>query len=146
MSSVGRSTCVAVIGLLALSSTAAAQVVEVTEESLMAHIDSLAPRMREAQAAAQAAHAEREKARRRVNVATTDTFSVGLLTIVAPIDQVDIARTLYSAVWDEYEQIVDRSPTLDGAYFTFQWSSTRRGIPVEDRPVFRVERRGFVFT
>lgn len=144
MSSRGRSTWVVVIGLLAHSTAATAQDVEITEESLLAHIDSMAPRMREALAATQAAHAAREKALRQVNVATTDTFSVGLLTIVAPIDQVEIAHTLYSAVWHEYERIVDRSPTLDEAYFTFQWSSTRRGIPVEDRPVFRVEGRGFV--
>lgn len=140
MSSGGRSICLAVIGLLAASTPVLGQDVEITEESLVAHLDSMAPRMREALTASQAAHAVRERARRQVNAATTDTFSVGLLTIVAPVDQVNLARMLYSAVWNEYDEIVDRSPTLEAAYFTFQWSSTRQGILIEDRQVFRVER------
>ena len=53
-----------------------------------------------------------------------DTFQVGPLTVVAPVDQVGVATEMYQKVWDEeFAHFVTRSGSLEHTLFTFAWSS-----------------------
>ncbi|MDA0313293.1 MAG: hypothetical protein O2992_14420 [Gemmatimonadetes bacterium] len=136
-------TLILAVGLLAMPKPAMGQHVARIEAELLNYFDSMAPRLAAVLAARQIAARDRAEALRASNASTTDTISVGLLTVVARSDQAELARTLYASVWRDYEAFVDQSRALETAYFTFQWASNQLGSVVEDRPVYRVEHKGF---
>lgn len=125
---------------LALLATATPILGQLPDESvqermtrLWSEIDSLAPLVVEAKAARDARSARMEDARREVAAAsaTVDTLSVGLLTVITPVDQVDTAREVFTEVWTEHFADIDRSPAAAGARFVFQWSERLHPIYVE---------------
>ncbi len=126
------------LGLFATAAPVRAQMPE--EESvqermtrLWSHIDSLAPLVEEAKAARDARNARVEDVRRIVAAesAAVDTLAIGLLTVITPVGQVEVARDIFSEVWTEHFADIDRSPAASDARFVFQWSDELHPIYVE---------------
>jgi len=106
---------------------------------LLEKLDSLRPLVAEAQVALDVRIARDLEATRRAAAAAArvDTLGVGLLTVVTPTGQADIARALITEVWNEHFALIERSPTLAESIFVFEWSDARVPIHVESnaRPV-----------
>lgn len=129
------------VALALVLTIAPALVAQQTAEDLRARLDSLRP------IRAAAAEALRDRDRRdqlaaaasAAAIATVDTFRVGLVTVVTPVEQTEIARALFTEVWEESFGFVTRSPSLDEAMFSFQWSETEVPIFIEahGRPITR---------
>jgi hypothetical protein len=125
------------LGLLLLPPTARAQQ---TEDALLRRIDSLRPLLEFAEAEADLVRERREVAERLANTTVTDTFTVGLLTIVSVPGNRVMAEELFRNVWEsEFAPFVSASPSLEDHWFTFQWARELRPILVEGRAVQRVE-------
>jgi hypothetical protein len=107
-----------------------------TAEALRARLDSLSPLRTAAEVAAQERERRDLDARRRsaATVAAVDTLRVGLVTIITPVDQVDVARELFTEVWEEDFRNFEESPSLEEARFAFQWSANRVPIFIEANP------------
>jgi len=99
-------------------------------QELLVRLDSLRPLLQEARDALSARESRDEAVARdaAASVARVDTLRVGLVTIVTPIEQVDVAIEFFTDVWDEHFAMIERSPSLERARFAFQWSAQR--VPI----------------
>ena len=114
-----------------------------TEEELLQLIDSLLPLLEPANEVARAAVERHEAILRAGQETTTDTFMVGPLTVVAPMDQVGEATDMYQKVWDEeFAHFVTRSEALERTLFTFAWAPQHTDIVMTGEHI-RAEARSW---
>jgi hypothetical protein len=100
-----------------------------TEEELLQRLDSLLPLLEPANEVAREAVARHEAILRAGQETMVDTFMVGPLQVVAPIDQVSEATEMYEKVWqEEFAPFVTRSAALERTLFTFNWSTVSTDI------------------
>jgi len=94
------------------------------EAPLRAKLDSLRPLLEDARAALDAREARDIEAARlaAAAAATVDTFMVGLVTVVTPVEQAGLAREIFQIVWAEHFAVLERSRALDETVVSFQWS------------------------
>lgn len=95
-----------------------------TTAELQARLDSLRPLVARAKSELEARETRDERAAHEAAaaVARVDTLRVGLVTVVTPVEQADVARELFTDVWEASYSLVRRSPTLERSTFAFQWS------------------------
>jgi len=131
-----RASALVAMVVLALANPVAAQDQQTNREAaeqLQAHVDSLVPLLLEAEERLR----QREIRDQRISrdaaaaAASVDTMRVGLLTIIAPVEQAELAEKLFTDTWTEWYSEIELSPTLDKTTFTFQWSNDRVPIHVE---------------
>ena len=111
-------------------SAAAAQ--QVTPAALEAQLDSLLPLVRRAQADYAAAKARAATALERLPRVHIDTVRVGPLRVAAFPDEVDVARVVVEAAWQDYAGMVGHSPALDRAVLGFSWHHPATQILLDD--------------
>jgi hypothetical protein len=99
---------------------------------LRARLDSLAPLLSEAEERLRLREIRDQRAARdaAAAIATVDTVHVGLVTIIAPIDQIGLAVDLFTEVWTEYYSNIEASNLLEQTVYTFQWSDDQVPIHV----------------
>ena len=122
-----------------------------SQEELVRSLESLRPRLEGAKTEMDEALRVQRLEQANRERPPVDTFRVGPLRIVAPLDQVDLAEELFSEVWYEYFANVTDSPSLEGRYFTFQWrvqpeliymvAEEDGGVPVTRVELFRLTDR-----
>lgn len=111
--------------------------------TLQHRLDSLAPLLTQAEAAAEEALARRKEAEPQSFVVVTDTLRVGPMHVVTVPDQVDEARELFQEVWDDgYASFIGESRRLGSVPFIFQWPAGEHSIPAAGG-VPRIEMRRF---
>lgn len=108
-------------------------------DELRARLDELRPRRQAALEAARVREA-RDAALHRsaaAAVSSVDTINVGMMRIVTPIDQVELARGFFEEVWEEHFSDIHTSEELLRAWFSFRWSEQRDPIYLSDhaRPI-----------
>jgi len=113
-------------------------------DEVLRRIEVLRPELAVAREAARDARLRQRLEEAQREHPPMDTLAVGQLRIVAPPDQADLARELFSEVWGEHYANVTGSPSLAARYFTFQWRMLPEEIymtPAADggAPVTRVE-------
>lgn len=99
-------------------------------ESLKAEMDRLVPLV-EAAREDLYGRFEREDDVDRVvfaSLAAVDTFQVGLLSVIAPEGQSELAQEMFEEVWNAHFTDIDHSPALERARFVFQWLDVR--VPI----------------
>ena len=117
-----------------------------TAEALRERLDELRPLLAKAQEEASDREARDNRAWREsaAAAATVDTFQVELVRVIAPVDQVEEARELFTEVWNESYSLITTSPSLEEATFSFQWSDERVPIHIESDPRLIELKRSWV--
>lgn len=121
MSRAARLGLLATLALLAGTSSASAQQ---TEAELVQRLDSLRPLMEASDAELEAYEARRDEraAALAAAAASVDTLRVGLMTVLTPSGQAEVARDLVREAWDERYADVSSSPGVEGTTFVVRWS------------------------
>ena len=104
-----------------------------TPEALRARLDSLRPLVQEAREAMDRREARVKEARRRAaaSEARVDTSFFGGAMVLTPVDQAEVTREVFSAVWGEHYAHLGSSPSLARSTFVFQWTDDPVAIHVE---------------
>jgi len=107
-----------------------------TADALRERLDELRPLRLEAREDADSREARDFRASREsaAAAATVDTIYVELIRVITPLDQVEVARELFTEVWSESFSHIAASPSLQEATFSFQWSNERVPIHIEEHP------------
>ena len=104
------------------------------ESELVSRIDSLSVILDRAVSVARVARAARSEERRRLLTARVDTVQVGPFSVVAPVQQMGLARRYFERAWARYAVIVgtERTP-IEGHVFIFGRSELLRGLDAGGR-------------
>ena len=110
-----------------------------TEADLLRHLNSIRPLAEAAREEARAVYAAREEEeRRRAAKVSLDTFSVGPLRIISPVDQRPLAEEMYTAAWADFDPFINDLPVAGRYYLTFAWPLAEGPIVV-DGDIIRME-------
>ena len=125
-----------VLGLLAVASPVQAQDQQTNARAiaeLEAEVERLTPLIREAEGRLSARVAADQEMLRNAarEVATVDTFQAGLVTVITPVEQLEVATELFTEVWSDYYADIETSQGLSETIFTFQWSDAHVPIHVD---------------
>lgn len=117
------------LALIALLLAPAAAAAQQSDEELVARIEALIPLVERARDEARVAVIEREERARRFaeSQGALDTLRLHDMTIIAPTEDVDLARELFEEVWTEHFRLIE-SRTLRRWVFTFQTGGETREI------------------
>ena len=112
-----------------------------TEEELIRHLEEVVPLLDDARTEMEEAVRRQEAALRAAQETSVDTFMVGPVHVVAPLDLVNQAREMIGNVWqEEFAHFVSGSQALDETLLTFNWSAQPSRI-VMTGPHYRAEAR-----
>lgn len=138
MSRLGRLGLLTTLVLLLGPGLATAQQ---TEEQLRQRLDSLRPLLEAAREDLVVFEREVEQSavRAAAAAAVLDTMSIGLVTVVTPVEQAETARELFTEVWEEHYADITRSPGLERETFTFQWANEHVPIHINGRAQHRIK-------
>ncbi len=118
--------------LLVLLATATPLSARQSDEELRRKIDSLAPLIVEAEAAARAAVEAQQMEKMGEGAVPVDTFGVGPLLVVARREQRGLATAIFSEALESFGPWLDESRVIGDALVAFQWARELVPITLED--------------